>query len=79
MQKQWYDHKTQLCTVCHWYKPSGEQATACGKVWFPEGCAAGGISFHDYGELADDCEKYISKQEWERQEKQRELLKKKRK
>lgn len=77
MKKQWYDHKSQRCPSCHFYRAAGKRATALGEIDFPEGCGNYGYSFHPYPEPADDCDGFITTAQWEADEQARELLKKK--
>lgn len=77
MKKKWYDHKSRICTGCHFYRPAGIRRTAIGDVLFPEGCGNYGYSFHDYPEPADDCEGFMTTEQYRSDERARELLKRK--
>ena len=77
MKKQWYDHKSRICDGCHFHRPEGERSTEVGTVYYPEGCGNYGYSFHEYPELADDCEGFITTTDYTAKQRANELLKKK--
>lgn len=79
MKKQWYDHRSRICDGCHFHRPAGERDTALGRVYYPEGCGNYGYSFREYPELADDCEGFMTPEQFKAAERAKELMKKKKK
>ena len=79
MKKQWYDHRSRKCPTCHYHRPAGERDTAIGRAFFPEGCGYYGYSFHEYPEPADDCEMFMTTEQYEADKRARELLGKRKK
>ena len=79
MQKEYYDHRSRLCDECHHHAQAGLRETIGTREEFPEGCLLYGYSFHDYPEDAEDCEGFQTEEQWQAEQKQKELLKKKRK
>ena len=77
MKKQWYDHKSVLCPDCAYHRPEGERKTETGSVYYPEGCGNYGYSFHDYPELADDCEGFTTQEQYKAMQQADEINKRK--
>lgn len=82
MKKQYYDHRTTLCSQCHHYKPEGvrpDSSVSPDMVW-PEGCGHFGYSFHPdrYPEDADDCDGFETTAQYKRRISMMEMKRKKR-
>lgn len=77
MKKQWYDHKSRKCPECQFHRPAGERETEIGKTYFPEGCGQYGYSFHEYPEPADDCDGFITPEQYKARQMAEAITKKK--
>lgn len=79
MKKQWYDHKSRKCPGCHYHRPAGKRETEIGRVYFPEGCGRYGYTFHEYPEPADDCEGFMTEEQYKAMIMAEEITKKRKK
>ena len=79
MKKYYYDHRTVLCKDCVFHHNAGLFRTKRGVVRKIEGCDRYGYALHDYPEDADDCEGFMTEEQYRDQQRQRALMAKRKK